>query len=141
MIEIILILNAVWFGMGFNLFSIRNKIFAKLLVPRDQRETPVFHILAESGKFLGGFNLAFALCNILVLINLTIFPSNDQRVILLFVFAVAHATQFGFNLPIAIQNKRGGGVWQVLKGPMLFIFITDFILMLLNLILAGILFF
>jgi hypothetical protein len=136
MLEITLILNALWFSMGFNVFSIRNKIFAKLLVPREQRDTPVFQILAESGRFLGGFNLAFAVCNILLLINLDVFPSDEQRSILLFVFSVAHGSQFVFNVPVAIQNTRGGGVWQVLKGTMLFIFITDFILMALNLILA-----
>jgi hypothetical protein len=136
MLETTLILNALWFAMGFNVFSIRNKIFAKLLVPREQRNTPVFEILAESGRFLGGFNLAFSVCNILLLINLDVFPSDEQRAILLFVFSVAHGSQFDFNVPVAIQNLRGGGIWQVLKGTMLFIFITDFILMALNLILA-----
>jgi hypothetical protein len=140
MIEIILILNLLWFSMGFNVFSFRNKIFAKLLVPREQRDTPVFEILAESGRFLGGFNLAFALCNILLLMNLDIFPSDMQRAILLLVFAVAHGSQFAFNVPVAIQNRRGAGVWQVLKGIMLFIFITDFIMMTLNLTLSVALF-
>ncbi len=137
MLEITLILNALWFVMGFNVFSIRNKIFAKLVVPREQRDTPVFNILAESGRFLGGFNFAFMLCNILLLINLDVFPSNEQRAILLFVFAVAHGSQFIFNVPVAIQNTRGGGVWQVLKGTMLFIFVTDFIMMALNLVVAA----
>ena len=141
MFEIVLILNTLWFVMGFNVFSIRNKIFAKLVVPREQRDTPVFDILAESGRFLGGFNLAFAVCNILLLTNLDTFPSDEQRAILLFVFAVAHGSQFAFNVPVAIQNKRGGGVWQVLKGTMLFIFITDFIIMALNLSLAAVYFF
>lgn len=141
MLEIALILNTLWFAMGFNVFSIRNKIFAKLIVPKEQRDTPVFDILAESGRFLGGFNLAFAVCNILLLINLDTFPSDEQRAILLFVFAVAHGSQFVFNVPVAIENKRGGGVWQVLKGTMLFIFISDFIMMALNLILAAIYFF
>jgi len=137
MLEITLLLNTIWFAMGFNVFSIRNKIFAKLLVPRDQRDTPVFKILVESGRFLGGFNLAFAVCNLLFLIYLDIFPTNEQRAILLFVFSIAHGSQFIFNLPIVIHNKRGGGVWQVLKGTMLFIFVTDFILMALNLVLAS----
>ena len=136
MLEVILVINALWFFMGFNVFSIRNKIFAKLLVPKEQRGTPVFDILAESGRFLGGFNFAFAVCNILLLINLDVFPSDEQRAILLFVFAVAHGSQFAFNVPVAIQNIRGGGVWQVLKGTMLFIFISDFIMMALNLILS-----
>ena len=140
MIEIVLILNLLWFSMGFNVFSLRNKMFAKLLVPREQRDTPVFEILAESGRFLGGFNLAFALCNILLLMNLDIFPTDMQRAMLLLVFAVAHGSQFAFNVPVAIQNRRGAGVWQVLKGVMLFIFITDFIMMTLNLTLSVALF-
>ena len=122
--------------MGFNVFSIRNKIFAKLVVPREHRDTPVFEILAESGRFLGGFNFAFAVCNILLLANLDIFPSDEQRSILMFVFAVAHGSQFIFNVPVAIQNRNGGGVWQV-KGTMLFIFVTDFLLMSLNLMSAA----
>ena len=135
MLELILILNILWFAMGFNVFSIRNKIFAKLVVPKEHRDTPVFEILAESGRFLGGFNFAFAVCNILLLVNLDIFPSDQQRAILLFVFSIAHGSQFIFNVPVAIQNRKGKGVWQV-KGTMLFIFITDFIMSLLNLIVA-----
>ncbi len=141
MFEIILVLNALWFVMGFNVFSLRPKIFAKLVVPREQRDTPVFEILAESGRFLGGFNFAFALLNILLLASLATFPSDEQRAILLFVFAVAHGSQFIFNVPVAIQNKRGGGIWQVLKGTMLFIFVTDLVMMVLNFILAAWLYF
>lgn len=137
MLEMILLVNTVWFAMGFHAFSIRHRIFAKIMVPREHRDTPVFDILAESGRFLGGFNFAFAVFNILLLTNLDQFPSDAQRAILLFVFAIAHGSQFIFNVPIAIQNRRGGGVWQV-KGMMLFIFITDFIMMALNLVAAGV---
>jgi hypothetical protein len=136
MLEVILVLNTIWFAMVFNVFSIRNKIFAKLVVPREHRDSPVFDILAESGKFIGGFNFAFAVFNILLLTNLDMFPNDAQRSILLFVFAVAHGSQFIFNVPVAIQNRSGRGVWQV-KGTMLFIFITDFIMMVLNLGIAG----
>ena len=139
MLEAVLILNTLWFSMGFHVFSIRHKIFAKLMVRREQRDTPVFAIFAESGRFLGGFNLAFAIFNILLLTNLDTFPTDEQRAILLFVIAVAHGSQFAFNVPIAIQNRKGGGVWQVFKGIMLYIFIIDFILMALNLIFAAIL--
>ena len=139
MFETVLILNTLWFAMGFNVFSLRNRIFARLLVSREQRDTPVFDILAASGRFLGGFNLAFGVCNLLLLTNLDVFPGHEQRAILLFVFAVAHGSQFAPNVPIAIQNKQGGGVWQVLKGTLLFIFVTDFVLMLANFALAIVL--
>lgn len=136
MITFLLVLNTIWFLLGFNAFAIRNKIFAKILVPRSQRDTPVFDILAESGRFLGGFNFAFALLNILLIFNLSTFPTDAQRAILLLVLAVAHGSQFIFNLPIAIQNLRGEGIWQVLKGTMLLIFVVDFTLMILNLALS-----
>lgn len=131
MLEVLLGLNALWFAMGFNVFAIRNKIFAKLIVPREHRDTPVFDILAASGRFLGGFNFAFCILNILLLLNLNVFPADEQRMILLLVMAIAHGSQFIFNVPVALQNRRGEGLWQV-KGTMRFIFITDFVLMALN---------
>lgn len=137
MLECILVLNAIWFAMGFNVFSIRNKVFAKLVVPREQRDTPVFDVLAESGRFLGGFNLAFSLLNILLLMNLSEFDKDIHWAILLLVNSVAHGTQFAFNVPIALKNRRGEGVWQVLKGTMLFIFVNDFLLMVFNAIFAA----
>jgi len=140
MLSTLLILNAIWFVMGFNVFAVRNKIFAKLLVPRTERDTPVFTILAESGRFLGGFNLAFALLSILLLVNQDLFPQPMQWSLLLFVIGVAHGTQFVFNVPVALQNLKGAGVWQVLRGTMLFIFVTDFLLMCLNIWLAATLF-
>ena len=117
-------------------FSIRSRIFAKVVVPREHRDTPVFETLIASGKFLGGFNLAFALLSILLLLNTGLFDQNLQWAMILFVTAVAHGTQFAFNLPVALQNRRGEGVWQV-KGVMLFIFVTDFVMMMLNGALAA----
>ena len=140
MLESILVLNAIWFAMGFNVFSIRHKIFAKLVVPKEHRDTPVFDILASSGGFLGGFNLAFCVLNILLLLNISAFDKDLQWAILLFATAVAHGTQFAFNVPTALENRRGGGVWMVLKGTMLFIFVTDLVMMLLNAGLAAIYF-
>jgi len=140
MLELVLALNVLWFAMGFNVFSVRSKIFAKLVVPREHRDTPVFETLIMSGKFLGGFNLAFSVLNILLLINTGLFDKDLQWAIILFATAIAHATQFAFNVPVALQNRRGEGVWQV-KGVMLFIFVTDFVMMSLNLVLSAIYFF
>ena len=137
MIEVVLTLNVIWFAMGFNVFVFRNKIFAKVLVPREQRNTPVFDVLAESGKFLGGFNFAFALMSLLLLFNVEAFPSELQKSMLLFVIGVAHGTQFLFNFPIYLKNRKGAGVWQV-KGTMMFIFVTDFVMMVLNLGLSAV---
>lgn len=136
MFQLILLINAVWFGLGFHLFALRGKVFAKILVPKEHRETPVFDMLIETGKFLGGFNFAFCVLNILILIYPGVFPEANQRIILFFVFALAHGSQFLANVPIALDNRRGKGVWQV-KGLMRFIFITDFVLMVANLGIIG----
>ena len=133
---IILVANAVWFALGFHLFALRGKIFGKILVPREHRDTPVFDMLVETGKFMGGFNFAFCVLNVLFLIRLSAFPEAEQRALLFFVFALAHGSQWLANVPIALQNRKGGGVWQV-KGLMLFIFITDFVLMTANFVITG----
>ena len=135
MFEFILLVNAIWFGMGFHVFALRSKIFAKTLVPRAHRDSPVFDMFVETGKFLGGFNFAFCALNVLVLINPGVFPEGNQRMILCVVFALAHGSQFFANVPIALANQKGKGAWQV-KGRMRFIFITDFVLMLVNLVIA-----
>ncbi|MEM7512755.1 MAG: hypothetical protein AAF388_17620 [Bacteroidota bacterium] len=137
MFEIILLLNAIWFAMGFHAFWIRNKVFAKTLVSREERATPVFDMLAESGKFVGGFNFAFCVLNILLLVYPEVFPAPGQRIILCLAFAIAHGSQFLPNVFISLQNRKGKGVWQV-KGRMLFIFVTDFVLMIANLVVAAV---
>ena len=131
MLEIVLLLNALWFGSAFHLFSLRSKVFAKVIVPHEHRDTPVLDTLIMSGKFLGGFNLAFALLSLLLLFNTSVFDQHLQWAIILFSIAVAHATQFAYNVPVFILNRKGEGVWKV-KGLMLFIFITDFVMMTLN---------
>ena len=136
MFEIILILNAIWFGLGFHLFALRNKVFAKILVPKAHRDTPVFDILTATGPFLGGFNFAFCVLNVLMLIYSDVFPAANQRIILCLVFAIAHGSQFFANVPIALQNRKGEGVWKI-KGLMLFIFVIDLTLMLANAVLAA----
>ncbi|MEM6803904.1 MAG: hypothetical protein AAF696_21035 [Bacteroidota bacterium] len=136
MFEFVLLLNAIWFALGFHLFALRGKIFAKILVPKEHRETPVLDILIETGKFLGGFNFAFFALNLLLLISPETFPDATQRIILCIVIALAHGSQFVSNVPIALANRKGKGVWQV-KGLMGFIFITDLTLTIANLAIAG----
>lgn len=136
MLKLILIANAIWFGMAFHVFALRSKIFAKTLVPREHRDTPVFDVLIETGKFVGGFNLAFCILNVLILIYSNAFTEGVEKIILFSVFAIAHATQFFANIPIALANRKGRGAWPV-KGRMLFIFITDFVMMTGNLIVVA----
>lgn len=135
MFELALIVNAIWFGLGFHLFALRNRVFAKILVSGEHRDTPVFETLAATGPFLGGFNFAFCVLSLLLLFYAGLFPDQAQRVILLSVFALAHGSQFVANVPVALANRSGKGVWQV-KGLMRFIFITDCVLMSANAALA-----
>ena len=136
MLEAVLVLNAVWFAMGFHVFHLRRKVFAKVLVPDEHRDTTVFEILTETGRFLGGFNIAFSALNVLLLLNIAAFDKDVQWAILLVVNAVAHGTQFAGNVPIALQNRRGSA-WNVFKGVMLRIFVIDFVLVVFNGVLAA----
>ena len=140
MLELILVLNAIWFAMAFNVFALRGSIFAKLVIPKEHRDTPVLDTLIMSGKFLGGFNLAFCILNILLVITPETFDKNLQWAILLIVNAIAHGTQFAYNVPVALENRRGEGVWQV-KGVMRFIFVNDFLMMTFNGVFAAYFFF
>jgi hypothetical protein len=135
MIEMTLLANVLWFAMGFHLFALRNQVFAKILVAKENRDSPVFETLAATGPFLGGFNFAFCVLSLLFLININVFPEDEQRAILFLGFALAHGSQFVSNVPIALQNRKGQGVWQV-AGLMRFIFVTDGILMVANSALA-----
>lgn len=136
MLEIVLILNALWFFGGFHTFYIRRQGFARLIVPKAERDTPVFDVVIETGRFMGGFNLAFCVLNVLLLLFVDLFDNDLQWALILIVIAVAHGSQFWGNVPIALQNRRGEGVWNVFQGLMLFIFVTDFTLMLANAVLA-----
>ena len=54
------------------------------------------------------------------------------------VFSIAHASQFVFNVPVALGGgRKGESLWPVMTGPMLFIFATDFTLMIANGVLAA----
>jgi len=132
LLEIVLILNAIWFALGFVSFYLRREVFAKVLVPKEHRNTPVYDTLVETGRFMGGFNFAFSLLNVLLFLNIDEFQNNNQWAILLAVIAVAHGSQFAGNVPMALRNLRGQGSWNVFKGVMLRIFVVDFALMTFN---------
>lgn len=135
-----LLLNLIWFGMGFWYFGIKHRSAAKLLVPESARSSPIFLTITSALPFLGGMNLAFSLLAGILLLQHNLFAAAPERALLLFVFGVAHATQFFINVPVA---KRGGRIgesyWDVLRGPMLFIFVVDAFMTLLNLSCAAIL--
>ncbi|MEM6476254.1 MAG: hypothetical protein AAF687_08825, partial [Pseudomonadota bacterium] len=57
---------------------------------------------------------------------------DSQWATLLIFNALAHGSQFAGNIPMALRNRRGGGLWSVFKGVMLQIFVIDFTLMIVN---------
>lgn len=130
---VLLILNALWFGLGAFHFSLKPAASARSLVPRDQRAGPLFRTLSDSIRFLGGLNFALmALCAML-LVFAGFFPEARQRVLFAAVIALAHASQFAVNVPMIGKWRRNEpGAWRVLEGSMLFIFAADGALMVAN---------
>ena len=128
-----LLLNVLWFGAAFWYFAVKHDTAAKLLVPRSARSSPIFLTMSSALPFLGGMNLALSLLAAILLARQDLFIASHERSILLITFGVAHFTQFLFNLPVARRGGRiGESYWDVLKGPMLFIFIVDAVLTVLN---------
>jgi hypothetical protein len=132
---ILLMLNALWFGSAFWYFSIKSTSAAKVLVPPSARESPLFPTIVATVKFLGGMNAAFALFSLLVLFWDEKFPQPLQKSLFTLVFAAAHGSQFIYNVPIArMGGRQGESYWNVLSGPMLFIFVVDATLAAANLV-------
>ena len=137
---VILVLNALWFGVAFGYFSLTPNTAARLLVPESARESPLFPTIAASVQFLGGMNLAFSTFAVLVLLNSSLFPKPGQRALFAGVFSLAHASQAVSNLAVVLRGGRvGESLWPVLSGPMAFIFIVDVALMVANAALAAML--
>ena len=137
---IVLALNAIWFSMAFDAFYLRRKTFAKVMVPlKEDRDNSAYEALIESGRFMGGFNLALSIFNVMLVFNVGEFETNRQWAVVLIFNALAHGSQFLGNVPMARQNRSGGGLWNVFKGVMLRIFVIDFVLMTANAVLAVVL--
>ena len=138
LLNLVLFLNCLWFGAGFWLFSLNPSKTALMVSSRKIRKNPLYDLVKQIAPFVGGFNLAFLFLCLVMLTLGDVFTSAENLIVLFSVIAVAHATQFYGNVPNALKdwrNEKPG--WRVLKGPMLFIFIGDFVLMVLNAIAAG----
>ena len=128
-----LLLNVLWFGAGFWYFAIKHSTAAKLLIPKSARSSPIFMTMSSALPFLGGMNFAFSLLAAMLLARQDLFVAPQEQSIVLIAFGAAHATQFLINVPVARRGGRiGESYWDVLKGPMLFIFVVDAVLTLLN---------
>jgi hypothetical protein len=130
----VLVLNVLWFGAAFWYFGIKSTSAAKILAPRTERDNVLFPTLAWSAKFLGGMNLAFSVFALVLLLTRSLFPDARQNAVFALIFALAHSTQFAFNVPLALAEINAQKpLWQVLRGPMRFIFIVDGTLTIANL--------
>lgn len=130
-------LNALWFLAAFNLFSMRSRTAAKLLLRRENRVDPFPEIVSQLTKFLGGMNLALAVFSVICLIEVDWLVNFQLNYAVCFAFFVAHMSQFVYNVPLALKESKGeSSHWPVLKGTMLFIFVGDAFLALCNLVLA-----
>lgn len=139
-ITFVFLANTIWFAMGFNAFYLRRLIFAKVLVPnREDRDNSAYEALIESGRFMGGFNFALATLNLCLFLDLAGLETPPQLALMLIFNSLAHGSQFAGNVPMALRNRRGEGLWPVFKGVMLQIFVIDFVLMVANAVLALIL--
>ncbi|MEM1051214.1 MAG: hypothetical protein AAGI28_03885 [Pseudomonadota bacterium] len=136
-IQIAVALNALWFAMGFHAFYVRREVFGKVVVPvKEDRNNTAYEAVVESGRFMGGFNFALSALNIALLLGFGGFTSDHQWAMLLAFNSLAHGSQFAGNVPMAIANRRGEGIWLVFHGVMLRIFVIDFTLMIANAALA-----
>lgn len=133
--------NVIWLGMAFRYFGFKHMAAAKVLVPKSARQSPLFPTVAAGTRFLGGMNGALALLALLLFLfawsGSRLFEDAIERQVLLGVFSVAHFSQFAFNLPVLMGGGRQGeSYWPVTSGPMLFIFVVDALMTLVNLVAA-----
>ena len=122
--------SALWFAAAFRYFGFMHVTAAKMMIPKSQRDSPIFLTAAASARFLGGMNGAFAAMSIMLLVlwasGSSLFADPMERGALLTILAAAHFSQFIFNVPILRNGERQGDTyWYVLSGPMLFIFVMD----------------
>lgn len=131
-----MLLNISWFGVASFFFSAKAMSAARMILPSALRNEPLLHALAYAIRFLAGMNLAFAVLSTLVLLDPAGFAVK-QKAWLLGVLAVAHASQFAFNLPHALRLDRMPGASSPgLNAPMWRIFAVDGLLMVANAVMS-----
>lgn len=129
----VLALNIIWFSLAFRLFALRPRAAVRLLVTEDTRNEASRAALVASLRFLGGMNFGFAALSALALVSVARDSLGSNAWLIFAASAIAHASQFAGNLPLVRKGGRAGGApWNVLEGPMAFIFVIDGILTVAN---------
>ena len=135
-VDVLMLLNISWFGVASCFFSVKARSAARMILPSALRHEPLLDALAYAIRFLAGMNLAFAVLSALILVDPAGFGAR-QKAWLLAVLAVAHASQFAFNLPHALRlDRMPGASAPGLNAPMWRIFTIDGLLMAANAILC-----
>lgn len=129
----ILIINSLWFLGGFKTFAITSKQTVRMFRPDLPNDDPQTVLVTPSIKFLGGMNLALLCLNLGALYFLRLNMNPELFILTLLTSGLAHGTQFAYNIP-HIKGLKNGAPWDVLKMPMLFIFVVDFLTMVINII-------
>lgn len=141
LVPIILLLNILWFAAAFHLFSLKSTSATKMLLTKADRIEPFNSVVSHLFKFLGGFNLSLVILSIIAIFNYQNLIDNGLAAAVFLVFFIAHGSQFWFNVPLAMkERKKQQPIWPVLRGRMYFIFKTDLVLAICNLIVSTYLF-
>ena len=126
--RVLLVANVVWFTAGVWQFVKNARRSSYGLVPAGEVSAVGRRGVVGAFQFLGGLNFAFAALCAMALASFNKF-AESLMVVPLVTIAIAHGSQFMVNLPAAIDEARHRPApWHVLRGLMLIIFITDFVL-------------
>ncbi len=134
MTMVVLFANSAWFGLAFWFFALRARAASRILIPASARSEGAAAALIASLRFLGGMNLGLSVLSASFLLTVLVAAGTSLPGWQVFLASgLAHATQFVCNVPFAlVGGRRGGAPWDVLQGPMAFIFVVDAVCMLAN---------
>lgn len=134
-------INILWFGIAFVSFGPLSARTTRALTPRSKRSQPAaeesspkrMSTTQATMRFLAGFNLGFLVLAATQLVRWQSDGAFGFGWDVFFACAVAHATQFAYNVPFAVQGGyKGGAPWNVLKGPMRYVFFMDLFCLIIN---------
>ena len=129
----VVVANALWFGAGFYQFTLRSGVAALGVSTNSPNDDFSRSVIAGVLRFLGGLNLSLAALSVMLLLGPHELRKAVPEAVFLTTFAIAHASQFAVNVPIARKEIIGSpALWPVLRGKMLAIFVVDLLLTLID---------